>query len=271
MCVMVYAQWPNVEADLSPWEIDQAPKPTRTEVEALRKVVDAAADERPIQAHLAANPRLFSPLLGGGHGRWVRPKVRFGDRFEADFMIADADSVGIHWVYVELESPRSPMFLQNGELAEKARRGIHQIHQWRDHIDRNGGAARRLRSEGGLGLPEVRSKNWGIVLAGRTEERGADPAQRRRQLEEDERIMLRSYDWLVDQARAVTEDAGWAHHPGGLIPYGKAELDEHFELRRKAEAVGTYPDGFDSDASRADPCPKEEGKADPHEVDPASP
>lgn len=268
---MAYAQWPNIEADLAPWEIDSAPKPTHAEVETLRGVIDAATDERPIQAHLAANPRLFSPLLGGGHGRWVRPKARFSDRFEADFMIADADSVGIHWVYVELENPRAPMFLQNGELAEKARHGIHQIHQWRDHVDRNGGEARRLRSEGGLGLPEIRPKGWGIVLVGRTEEDGADPAQRRRQLKEDERIMLHSYDWLVDQVRAVAEDGTWAHHPGGLIPYSKAELDEHFELRHKAEADGTYPDGFDSDISRAGRRPEEESEADPYEMDSASP
>lgn len=231
MSLMAYAQWPNLEADLAPWEIGPGLKP---------------------------------------NGRWVRPKVRFSDRFEADFMIADADSVGIHWVYVELESPRAPMFLQNGELAEKARHGIHQIHQWRDHVDRNGGEARRLRSEGGLGLPEVRPRGWGIVLVGRSEDSGADPAQRRRQLEEDERIMLRSYDWLVDQIQAVIEDSSWAHHPGGLIPYGKAELDEHFELRRKAEAAGTYPDGFDSDVSRANRYLKE-SEADPCEIDPASP
>lgn len=243
---MAYAQWPSIEADLDPWSLDPPPRAARAEVEALSQVIDDAADERPIQAHLEMNPGLFSPLLGGGHGRWVRPRVRFSDRFEADFMIADADSVGIHWVYIELESPRAPRFLQNGELAEKTRRGIHQIHQWRDHVDRNGGEARRLRSEGGLGLPEVRPKGWGIVLLGRSEEAGIDPAQRRRQLEEDERIMLRSYDWLVDQIQAVADDGIWAHHPGGLIPCSKAEHDEHFALRRKAEAAGTYPDGFDS-------------------------
>jgi Domain of unknown function (DUF4263) len=261
MGFMAYAQWPNVEADLAPWEIFPALKPTLAEVEELLAVVEEASDERPIQAHLAAKPRLFSPLLGGGHGRWVRPKVRFSDRFEADFMIADADSVGIHWVYVELESPRAPMFLQNGELAEKTRHGIHQIHQWRDHVDRNGGEARRLRSEGGLGLPEVRPKGWGIVLVGRTEESGADPVQRRRQLEEDERIMVHSYDWLVDQIRAVAEDGTWAHHPGGLIPYRKAELDEHIELRHKAEAAGIYPDGFDPDGSLTALPPEGEGRA----------
>lgn len=251
MALVAYAQWPNVEEDLAEWEIDGFRGPTQAEVDALRGVIDAASDERPIQAHLAAQPSLFSPLLGGGHGRWVRPKVRFSDRFEADFLIADSDSVGIHWVYVELESPRAPMFLRNGEFAEKTRHGIHQIHQWRDHVDRNGSEARRLRSEGGLGLPEIRPKGWAIVLVGRRGDRGDDPVQRRRQLEEDERIMLRSYDWLVDIIQAVVDHPKMEHHPGGLIPYGSDEDEEHRKLRQTAEAEGTYPDGFESSTAKA--------------------
>ena len=244
---MAYAQWPNVQEDLADWEIDSGSKPTAADVRELRHVIDRANDERPIQAHLAGHPLLFSPLLGGGHGRWVRPKVRFGDRFEADFMVADADSVGIHWVYVELESPRARMFLDSGELAEKARHGLHQIRQWRDYVDRNGSEARRLRSEGGLGLPEIRPRGFGIVLVGRSEGRTADPAQIRRQVEEDDRIMLRSYDWLVDQIEAIVEEHPTrTHHPGGLIPYTNAEFDEHRELRQEAEGAGTYPDGFGS-------------------------
>jgi hypothetical protein len=249
LAAVAYALHQHLEDDLAQWEVDPRPAPSGADVDALRAVIEAAADERPIQAHLAANPKLFSPLLGGGHGRWVRPKVRLSDRYEADFMVADADSSGIHWVYVELESPRERMFLKNGELGEKARHGIHQIHQWRDHIDRNGGEARRLRSEGGLGLPEVRSKGWGIVLVGRTETIGEDPVQRRRQLEEDERIMLHSYDWLVDRIQAITDHPKMDHHPGGLIPYSGFELDEHRKQRHAAEAAETYPDGFDSHIS----------------------
>jgi hypothetical protein len=160
-------------------------------------------------------------------------------------MIADADSSGIHWVYVELESPGERMFLKNGELAKNARHGIHQIREWRQHIDRNGGEARRLRSEGGLGLPEVRSKGWGIVLIGRTETIGEDRIQLRRQVEEDERIMLHTYDWLIDRIEAIASNPKLEHHLGGLIPYSGAELDEHRKLRQASEVAGTYPDGFD--------------------------
>jgi hypothetical protein len=182
--------------------VNALPRPTKAEVHALREVIEGAVDERPIQAHLAANRRLFMPLLAGQQGRWVRPQVRFGDRFVADFMIADADSVGMHWQYVELESPRARMFKGNGEVADKARHGIHQLQQWRDYVDCNGDLARRPRSEGGLGLEEIRARSWGIVLIGRSEGSAADPARERRKLEEDNRIRLRSYDWLLDRLGA---------------------------------------------------------------------
>jgi hypothetical protein len=222
--------WGSVDMDLAPWEVELRPKVTTAEAEALRDVVESADDERPIQAHLVANPRLFVPLLGGRHGRWVRPQVRFGDRYVADFMIADADSVGIHWRFVELESPRVPMFIRNGELAEKARRGIHQIQQWRDHVDRNAAECRRLRSEGGLGLPQIRPRSWGLVLLGHSEAPVVDPAQTRRRLEEDDRVMLRSYDWLLDRIMAVAEQPLLDHRPGGLIPYGDSDLDARLGL-----------------------------------------
>lgn len=185
--------------DLAVWEVNPRPELTKDEVRALREVIVTAEDERPIQAHLAANRRLFMPLLSGQQGRWVRPQVRLGDRFVADFMIADADSVGFHWQYVELESPRARMFKRNGELADKARHATHQIQEWRDYVDCNGDLARRPRSEGGLGLTEIRVRSWGLVLVGRSEGPAADPSRERRRLEEENRIRLRSYDWLLDQ------------------------------------------------------------------------
>jgi hypothetical protein len=229
--------------ELSRWEIKAHPSPSVVEVETLRRVINASVDERPIQDHLAANPRLFSPLLGGGHGRWVRPKVRLGDRFETDFMVADADSTGFHWLYVELESPKADIFLKSGELAEKARHGIHQIHEWRNYIEQNGSEARRLREEGGLGLPQIGRSDWGLVLIGRTETIGEDPAERRRQLESDERILVHTYDWLLDQLEAVALDPAWDHLWGGAVPYTDVERQVHLEETHAALASepGTLP------------------------------
>jgi hypothetical protein len=136
---------------------------------------------------------------------------------------------------------------------------MYQIRQWLDYVDRNGSEARRLRSEGGLGLPEIRAKNWRIVLVGRTEDRGADVVQLRRQLEGDERIMLRSCDWQPDRIRAVVADPTWDHLPCGVIRFGAAELDEHRQLCHEAEAADIYPDGFESVPARS-PLRKRRGR-----------
>ena len=93
---------------------------TEDDLEGLCDVIDNAGDERPIQAFLDAHPQLLASVLSGPH-RYVRSKVRMGGKYETDFMLADVDSVGFHWIYVELETPNSPVILKSGkDLHDKA-------------------------------------------------------------------------------------------------------------------------------------------------------
>jgi hypothetical protein len=255
----------KTEADydaLRQWEVEQDPKPTLDDVRALKSVIDLAEDERPIQAHLAANPHLFSPLLGGGHGRWVRPKVRFGDRFEPDFMIADADSAGFHWIYVELESPGVPIFKGNGEFADRARHGMFQIRTWRNYVSQNGDLARKRRADGGLGLPHIRSKDRGLVLVGRTETAGEDLADLRRQADEDERISIHTYDWLVREIEAIAVDPSNYHHPGGSLRSDEEE-DEINRLMYASPGSDVDDSGFFKEPNELEPSELEPAELEP--------
>ena len=247
------------------WEISQTPKPNSEQVAALLRVIETADDERPIQKHLADNPRLWSPLLGGGHGRWVRPKVKFGDRFEADFMIADADSAGIHWVYVELESPHAMAFKANGEYADKARHALFQIRSWREFVQENGDYVRKPRKRGGLSLPHLRSKDRGIIFVGRRESMGEDVANLRRQTDEDERVSIHSYDWLVERLEEIAVHPSHNHHAGGVIPYSDEEIREQLDLMH-AKPGSDEPEG--SDLSHLDPGDVDPGDFDPGDLDP---
>lgn len=242
------------------WEVSQSPKPNAAQVAALLEVVEKASDERAIQEHLAENPRLWSPLLGGGHGRWVRPKVKFGDRFEADFMIADADSAGIHWVYIELESPTANVFKSNGEFADKARHALFQIRSWREFVQENGDYVRKPREKGGLSLPHLRSKDRGMIFIGRRETMGDDLANLRRQIDEDERVTIHSYDWLIERLEQIAIHPSYNHHAGGVIPYSDAEIKEQLDLML-AKPGSDEPEG--TDFFNHDP-----GDLEPQDLDP---
>jgi hypothetical protein len=89
------------------WRV-RDPEVLERDIDALRGVIETAADERPIQRYLEQHPWLLASLLGGGHGRWVRPQVSLGREVVAYFFIGDADSVGVRRRLIELESPRAP-------------------------------------------------------------------------------------------------------------------------------------------------------------------
>lgn len=83
---------------------------------------------------------------------------------------------------------------------------------------------------------------------------GPDPVQRRRQLLEDERIMLHTYDWLLDQLMAIAHDPHLDHHLGGVIPYTDEDQNEIFEQRRAREDAEIEKASREW-KSRSDPSP----------------
>jgi len=170
---------------------------TVDDLEGLRGIIDDASDERPIQEYLDAHPQLLASILQGPL-RHVRSKVRLGAEYETDFMLADADSAGFHWIYVELETPKSPVLLKDGTaLHNRARNGVAQIENWREWVAQNLAYADRPMAEKGLGLPGIRSQDQGLVLVGRRQTLRNDPANVRRRLLERTGIAVRTYDWLL--------------------------------------------------------------------------
>jgi len=78
------------ENPLNEWEVDfGAGSVSKATVAKLRKVIDTAEGERPIQKFLTENPEILAQFVGGGHGRWVIPQKKFGSEFVADFLIGE--------------------------------------------------------------------------------------------------------------------------------------------------------------------------------------
>src|SRR4051812_37437581 len=96
-------------------------------VAALRRTIDRARDERPIQAFLARHPEVFAAGLLRGHTRCVRSQVRLGSQYVPDFLLADVSSMGASWTLVELETPTARILLKNGDYARETRAALKQI------------------------------------------------------------------------------------------------------------------------------------------------
>jgi hypothetical protein len=181
--------------------------PTQAELELLRRAVEAGEDgedERPIQRCLASHPELLATLFSSSYGTFVRPQVSLGGNKVPDFAVATADTAGIHWILIELESPRAALAIAKGRLADKAREGVQQIEDWREWLQANLDYAHRPPEEQGLGLPEIRPEAEGIVFIGRRDAARQATTGVRRRLMEQSRITIHSYDWLLDAVDAQT-------------------------------------------------------------------
>jgi hypothetical protein len=75
--------------------------------------------------------------------------------------------------------------------------------------------ARRLRSDGGLGLADVTSEAPGLILVGRQSELTAASQAERREYREKHGIYIHTYDWLLDCLRKSSGFQG----PPGANPY----------------------------------------------------
>jgi Domain of unknown function (DUF4263) len=176
---------------------------TAADVEVYRKVLDEAADEKPLQKHLANNPLLLIQHLRGGHGRWVLSQKRLGSEYVPDFVIGAESSSGFEWQFVELQSPRARLFVpSSGRYSRQFDEGIKQIQEWRRWLDDNRQYARNPRSQNGLGLTDVSGRDPGVLLIGREVDLDKNDRQRRRQLDLDLNIRIHTYDWLIREAEA---------------------------------------------------------------------
>lgn len=191
------------------------PEPLQAEdVEAFRNVLETAGNERPLQKLFEQRPRILASLLRGPH-RYCRPQVRFGDKYVADFLLAEVDSNGVRWILVELETPDSDVTLaRSNQFDEHARKGISQIEEWREWLQDNLDQARRARADNGIGLPDIRPQAAGLVVVGRRDRLRKHASKLRKQEEEKSRIEVCTYDRLIERLEGTLGFSGpWAGNP----------------------------------------------------------
>ncbi|MEV6362146.1 Shedu anti-phage system protein SduA domain-containing protein [Nocardia asteroides] len=173
----------------------------------------AATDEKPLQKVLEQYPELLAPLVTGNHGTWVIPQTRLAGTYIPDFVIAGITSAGIEWVLIELETPAVRLHTNDNGYTAQVRHGMKQIKDWRGWLENNLDMARRPQSEHGLGLPGIRARPRGIVIASRSSGPTMDVDRTRQDTYDEERIEVMTYDRLVRMNRAPS-------------PFGDSPFDE---------------------------------------------
>lgn len=135
-----------------------------------------------------------------------------------DFIIGDVDSLGVRWVLIELETPKSGIYLKNGDkLDNKARKGIDQVIEWRNWLSNNISYARKPRSDNGLGLFDIRENADTVVIVGRRSKMPKTKDAQRHEYRKSN-IQIHSYDWLLETLRGAIRHEGPTASNPHLIP-----------------------------------------------------
>jgi hypothetical protein len=216
------ASWSQAKAqDLSIFLVEESV--SVDDIAELESVIEAAENERPIQRFLEANPQLLTSLLGGTF-QYCLPQKRLGGEYIPDFVIGEVDSLGVRWVLVEIETPRSGIYLTDGvHLDEKARQGLSQIIEWKDWLSSNISYAQRRRRENGLGLFDIRENAQGLVLVGRRSRMPETKDSMRHHERQSSNIHIHTYDWLVERLYGSVSFQG----PTAANPYLFEKLNPH--------------------------------------------
>ena len=147
--------------------------------------------------------------MAGGFGR----RRALAGRYVASFLIAEADSTGIRWTLIELESPRVRPLSADGEWLKEARHAQHQVQSWRHYIAENLNTARKAPRDEGLGHVDIDPGVPGLVLISRRSIIGGDHAWVRRGLRLDSGIAMHTYDWLLDRIEDASRGRRAPFHP----------------------------------------------------------
>ncbi|MFE7578483.1 Shedu anti-phage system protein SduA domain-containing protein [Streptomyces sp. NPDC057521] len=195
---------------LDNWKVPR--RSSLADCRALQEALDSATEERPMQVVLENHPALLANMITGNHGVWVRPQVRLGDQYVSDFLIASETSAGMRWHLVELECPTARLTnAGNGRESPTLRHAIEQIQDWREWLKTNLLAAREK-------LPGITMDARGLIIMGR--EDGTDRAREiRDRRSANDRIEVRTYDWLLRAARRADSMAR------GLLDEETGDLD----------------------------------------------
>lgn len=175
--------------------------PAPEAIRALEELLESGERlEQPFQNLLGRYPALLASLVIGSWKTFVIPQPRLGAEHVPDFLVLGFNSLGPHWVTVEIEAARHKILNQSGRLSGPTNHAVQQVQDWREWLTDHVAYAQTEHHLHGL-----TNRAPGLVIIGRDTPSSQRQAARA-QSEEDARIAIHSWDWLLRNARARAQN-----------------------------------------------------------------
>lgn len=148
----------------------------------------------------------------GHHDRYIFKEVGLPPNFVADFLLIGKNSLGFHFLFVELENPYGDIALKDGHFGNTIRKGLNQIEDWQCWMEKNLSSLRNVLEKMKSQFKDLPKEffeydstrfNYAIV-AGRREHYSERTNQKRREhLQRGIRIL--HYDNLIDESKRLLQ------------------------------------------------------------------
>ncbi len=167
-------------------------------------------NESDVQRFIERHPFILPGLWDYHHGPiWdvIVSQFPLGADYVADFAFLTSNSGILQYTFVEIESPKKPIFTQRGSISDKFRKGLQQIQDWYVWAQRNHSLLAEMFSEllEGEQFPFPHSKFY--YVCGRRSDVYRTPKHRQRwesfikTLDKDIEVM--TYDRLTDRIKGL--------------------------------------------------------------------
>lgn len=187
--------WP-IDPEVAKLTVDQIDN----DIAELTSILDGRASEEVLHQFLASHTYFFesSEVLNLYDLSPLYSKVKLGDEYVMDFCCFRTYSFGPQWLFVEIESPSSKLFLKNGNFSSKANHAIEQAKDWSNWVARHLDEAQKKMPL----IDFVRS----FVFIGRRREYTQKAVQKLRRENfktNSGEIIIHSLDWFLDKGKQV--------------------------------------------------------------------
>jgi hypothetical protein len=170
------------------------------QLDALDGLLQKETDEAIFQRFLEENPEVLAVTQAlGHHGIYVIPQVSFGNKYLADFMIGQRNSMGFFWTGLEIESPRHSVVKNDGHFTAAVNHAVAQVEDWRSYVRHNRASVQQPRNLGGEGLLQIEPEFDVWVIIGRETPRDTTTPRRERFVATKGNTHIQTWDGFRDR------------------------------------------------------------------------